>query len=227
MSAFPKVMFLTTVRDGDTLGKLRDYGTVIPLDLDPSLHRALDALDIALDRCPPTSLAKAKATWLPMAREFGYLLSRQVARAGVLAQWDRLPEQFSHIVLAAERIIPVDLIPCRDMLLGTECVVSHSVAVETQELSAVLLRSLKSERIPLRRIAHVCTYSPGETTLYDMDVVAATLKINNWLAIERYFYLPREVAAHSHAGGRLVKTILSVHSKKFSERTTSKCRLLY
>ncbi len=148
MSAFPKVMFLTTVRDGDTLGKLRDYGTVIPLDLDPSLHRALDALDIALDRCPPTSLAKAKATWLPMAREFGYLLSRQVARAGVLAQWDRLPEQFSHIVLAAERIIPVDLIPCRDMLLGTECVVSHSVAVETQELSAVLLRSLKSERIP-------------------------------------------------------------------------------
>jgi hypothetical protein len=195
MSALPKVMFLTTVRDGDTLGKLRNCGTVVPLALDTPLHSALDALDVALDRRPPTSLAKAKATWLPLARDLGDLLSQQIARAGAPAQWDRLPEQFSHIVLAAERVIPVDLIPCRDVLLGTECVISHSVAVEAQELSVVLLRSLESKRIPLRRIAHVCTYDAGETSLHDMDVVAATLKINNRLAIEHYFYPPQEVAA--------------------------------
>jgi hypothetical protein len=194
MSVVPKTLFLTTARDTDTLARLRGRGTVVPLILDADLHSTLNDLDARLDRYPPTSLARARTTWLPLARELGCLLSRQMAQAGVLAELDELPEQFSHVVLACERVIPADLIPCRDTLLGTQCVVSHVVA-EARELSALLIRSLARECVPLRRVAHVCTYDPGVTSLHEMDVVAATLRIDNKLAIEHYFYPPREIAA--------------------------------
>jgi hypothetical protein len=162
--------------------------------LDQPLRSALDALDAALDRYPPTSLAKAGPALLSPARELGRLLSLQVARAGVPVEWDNLPEHFSHIMVAAERVIPVDMIPCRGTLLGTECVASHSVGADAPEVLAVLLRSFETQHISLRRIAHVCSYDPGVTSLYEMDVVAATLRINDKLAIEHHFYPSPEVA---------------------------------
>lgn len=194
MKGLPETIVFTTVPDTGVLAKVANSGCVVPLVVDQPLHATLDALDAALNQYPPTSLAKANHAWLSTARELGRLLSLQAARAGIQVEWDRLPERFSHVVVAAERVIPVDMIPCRDSLLGTECVISHSVGADAPEVLVVLLRSLDPQHIALRRIAHVCTYDPGVTSLYEMDVVAATLRINNKLAIEHHFYPSAEFA---------------------------------
>ena len=91
MSAVPKVIILTTVQDSRVLEKLADYGSVAPLVLDQSLHSTLDAMDAALDRYLPTSLAKANSAWLSPARELGRLLSLQIAAAGIHLESDRTP----------------------------------------------------------------------------------------------------------------------------------------
>ncbi len=186
-----RVLALTTIRDVGKLNGLRDQGfCVIPLRLDSQLLHAIDSLDRALSRYPPVNLSLARLTWLPLAGDLANVLAIQAARAGECLKWDKCPERFSHIFVIAEKVIPVDLIPCQDSLLGIECVVAHAVAGNEDVAFSVL----ESEKLPLRRIAHVCSYDPGSTSLHEMDVVSATLRLVNTMAIEHYFYPTAEVA---------------------------------
>jgi len=189
-----KVLALTTLHDSATVSSLHDQGcSVVPLILDHQLHNALDLLDSVLNRYPPTSLASAKRTWLPFAEKVGNLLTLQAAGAGESLEWDEIPGRFSRVLVISDRIIPVDLIPCRGTLLGIECIVAH--IGPRAEADAQVARYLEDEELPLRRIAHVCSYDPGTTPLNKMDVISATLSLDNRLAIEHYFYPTKEVAA--------------------------------
>lgn len=189
-----KTFVLTSLRDTETLNALRNQGCcVLQLNLDDQLCRALDSLDDELDRKPPTSLAASKDAWLPLSEELARLLAVQAAGAGEFLDWQRFPDRFSHALVVSSRIIPIDLIPCRGSLLGIECIVSH--ASEGSEAASLLTEIMESARLPLRRIAHVCSYDPRPTTLHDMDVVAATLGLGSTMAIEHYFYPAQEVAA--------------------------------
>jgi hypothetical protein len=123
------MLVLTTVWDSRINGRVGGSGTVVPLVMDQPFHAVLDALDAGLNRHPPTSIAHAHSDWLLPAQELGRLLSLQAARAGVPIDWDRVSDRFSGIVMAAERVIPIDLTPSRHSLLGTRCVVSHALGL--------------------------------------------------------------------------------------------------
>jgi hypothetical protein len=135
---------------------------------------------------------------------------KQIPTAELTNDWNSITEQFSQIFIASEKIIPLDLIPCCGTLLGTKCVIAQSVASNPSEIQAILLKSLKDEKIPLRRVAHVSTYYPGETPLYDVDVIAATLKIDNRFAVEHYIYPTSETAKNLF--GRTDIDILHIES---------------
>jgi len=189
-----RVLVLTTLHEFGMLNSLRAQGCcVTPLRMDSQLQSSLDELDRALSLHPPTSLAAARGTWLPLAEELGVILALQAASAGESLEWDKLPECFSHVLVISERIIPVDLVPCRGCLIGIECIVAHAFA--GSEATAWLLKVLHGEKPSLRRIAHVCSYDPRPTTLHDMDVISATLGLSTPLAIEHYFYPTKEIAA--------------------------------
>jgi hypothetical protein len=96
------------------------------------------------------------------------------------------------VLVVSDRVLPLDLLPCRGSLLGTECVIGHYETGNEPRLE--FSRFLEGEVLPLRRIAHASTYYPGATSLGDLDVVAASLAIDNRLAIEHYFYPSEEVA---------------------------------
>lgn len=188
----PTVLVFTTLSDGTILNGLREQGyCVVPLNMGEALQNSLDALDVKLRSYPPTSFDEAKDTWLPEAAEFAGQLVVQAGRAGEKLDWDEVPERFSHVLTVSERVLPVDLIPCCGSVLGTECVIAHRPPEgETLHPASVL----QSEELPLRRIAHVSSYYPGSTSLYELDVVSATLGITNNLAIEHYFYPTKETA---------------------------------
>ncbi|HSS75714.1 MAG TPA: hypothetical protein VLV54_03125 [Thermoanaerobaculia bacterium] len=166
---------------------------MIPLTIEGRLGAAIDALDWAITRHPPTSSARGEGTWFPLARKLALELSRQATTIGVSIDWDIVPNLFHQILIASKRIIPIDLISCGEGLLGAESVIAHIVAKE-EELPGRILNALEEEEAPLRRIAHVCTYYPGSTSLHQMDVVSATLGLGNKLAIEHYFYPEQKVA---------------------------------
>lgn len=188
------VLVFTTLSDGGVLNSLREQGyCVIPLSLDEPIQASLDLLDRALRSYPPTNLDEANNTWMPEAAELACLIAIQAMGAGEIIDWDEIPERFSHILVVSRRVLPVDLLPCRGSVLGTECVIAHRAA-ESEPLLQ-LASGLQREELPLRRIAHVSTYHPGSTSLWKMDVVSATLGINNNLAVEHYFYPTKEVAA--------------------------------
>jgi len=190
-SYMSETLVLTTLSDDNVLDGLREQGyCVVLLSVDEALQNSLDALDEGLRFYPPTSLNEAKDTWLPEAAEFAGRLAVQAVGSGEVLNWDVVPERFSHVFVVSERILPVDLIPCRGSVLGTECIIAHRAPESKLHPTSVL----GSEELPLRRIAHVSTYHPGSTSLHEMDVVSATLSIDNNLAIEHYFYPTKEVA---------------------------------
>lgn len=156
--------------------------------MDKNLINTLKLLDDKLRCDPPTSVTNAKSTWIPIAQELSSLVLKQISTSKLENDWNSITKRFSHIVIASEKIIPLDLVPCCETLLGTKCVIAHSVASNASEIQNILSKSLDAEKIPLRRVAHVSTYYPGETPLYEVDVIAATLKIDNRFAIERYIY---------------------------------------
>jgi hypothetical protein len=178
------------------LDELREHNCrVVPLPLDGELGDALGALDSELQRNPPTSLAKAKQTWLPYAQSLATAISSEFEKSGISTDWNLIPDHFGQVLVATERIVPIDLMPCRETLLGTECITSHSPLDEKKDVSANLLKALGRQKLPLRRIAHVCSYYPRTTSLHEMDVISATLSLDNKLAIEHYFYPSTDVAS--------------------------------
>jgi len=175
------------------LDAFRERGDcVVPLSMNESLRSCINALDAALQSHPPTSLDEAHATWLPQAAGLGDQLALQATSAGEVLDWSEVPDRFSQVLVVSDKILPVDLLPCRSALLGTECVIAHREIQGDSILGSISYFS--GEELPLRRIAHVCTYFPGATSLYEMDVVSATLGIDNKLAIEHYFYPTGDIA---------------------------------
>jgi len=187
------VLVFTTLSDVGVLN-LREQGyCVICLSLDEPLQTSLDRLDRALRSYPPTNLSEANNTWMPEAAELARLIAIQAMSAGEIIDWDEIPERFFQVLVVSGRVLPIDLLPCRGSILGVECVIAHRAA--ESEVLLQLASGLQRQELPLRRIAHVSTYHPGPTSLWEMDVVSATLSINNNLAIEHYFYPAKEVAA--------------------------------
>src|SRR6185295_6493644 len=178
-----KALIFTTLPVVGIVRKLQEQGQcIVTLNVDDALRKCLDALDRALKHSPPTSLDEGRKTWLAQSADLGDQLANRAAGVGEDLIWDEVPNRFSHILVFTDRLLPIDLIPCRGSLLGTECIIAHRDP-EGATLSD-LINASQSEEVPLRRIAHVCAYNPGLTSLHEMDVVSATLRIDNNLAIE-------------------------------------------
>lgn len=188
-------MVLTTMQDVETLKTLEATGTVVRLESNARLNGLLDQLANMLASDPPTSLEQGRLTWMPLAQAVSDEVMGQIARTTVYSDWAAVLADHEHFFVATERVVPLDMFPVGDSVLGMMCQISHAVASDPKVLAAVASRSLLSRRIPLRRMAHVCSYDPGRTSMHEMDVIAATLNLDTRLAMEHHFYPTRRVAA--------------------------------